>query len=351
MKKTVTTTTFSASVLFKCMLMIGFACFSLAAYSQHDSLVLKNGNIIVGEIKSLDKGVVMIETDYSKNDFSIEWLGIKEIYATTHFLITLKNGTRINGPFQSTGSGDKIEITGANGQKTVTTLDDVVYLKGLKSDFWSRVYANIDLGLSMTKANNLKQYSMRSAVGYLADKWQVDLFYNDIRSNQDSVKEIKRTESGAAFKYFLPKDWYLSTSINTLSNTEQALKMRLTGKLGAGKYLLHSNKAYLGVGGGLSLNNETFTNTTPKRTSLEGYLGAEANLFDIGDFSLLSNLYVYPSFTESGRWRTDFGLDTKYDLPLNLYLKFGITFNYDNRPAVPGSETDYVYAFSVGWKL
>lgn len=350
MKKDVATTTFSARSLCKSVLIICCAFFSIAAYSQHDSLVLKNGNIIVGEIKALDKGVVTIETNYSKNDFTIEWLGIKEIYTTTHFLVTLKNGTRINGPFHSVGD-NKIEITGADGKKTQTTIDNVVYLKGLKSDFWSRAYANIDLGFSMTKANSLRQYSMRSAVGYLADKWQVDLFYNDIRSNQDSVKEIKRTESGAAFKYFLPKDWYLSTSINTLSNTEQALKMRLTGKLGAGKYLLHSNKAYLGVGGGLSLNNETFTNTTPKRTSLEGYLGAEANLFDIGKLSLLSNLYVYPSFTESGRWRTDFGLDTKYDLPLNLYLKFGVTFNYDNRPAVVGKETDYVYAFSVGWKL
>ena len=33
--------------------------------AQKDSLVLKNGNIIVGEIKSLDKGVLTIETDYS----------------------------------------------------------------------------------------------------------------------------------------------------------------------------------------------------------------------------------------------------------------------------------------------
>jgi hypothetical protein len=80
-------------------------------------------------------------------------------------------------------------------------------------------------------------------------------------------------------------------------------------------------------------------------------VGTEVNLFDIGDFSMLSNLYVYPSFTESGRWRTDFKLDTKYDLPFDLYIKFGVTVNYDNKPAVAGKETDYVYAFSVGWSL
>jgi hypothetical protein len=118
-----------------------------------------------------------------------------------------------------------------------------------------------------------------------------------------------------------------------------------------GKYIVHTNRSYFSVGAGLSLNNESFTNKTSSRTSLEGYLGTEVNLFDIGDFNLLSNLYVYPSFTESGRWRTDFKLDAKYDLPLDFYIKFGITVNYDNKPAEAGKETDYVYVFSVGWEL
>jgi len=31
-------------------------------------------------------------------------------------------------------------------------------------------------------------------------------------------------------------------------------------------------------------------------------------------------------------------------------VKFGLTLNYDNRPAVVGKETDYVYVFSIGWE-
>src|SRR5262245_31780504 len=54
----------------------------------HDSIILKNGDVIVGEIKSMDKGVLTIETDYSKSDITIKWSGIKEIYSTSHFMIT-----------------------------------------------------------------------------------------------------------------------------------------------------------------------------------------------------------------------------------------------------------------------
>jgi hypothetical protein len=328
-----------------CCLLIG------QAVAQRDSLVLKNGDVIVGELKSLDKGVVTVETGYSKDDFRIEWTGIKEIYSNSRFLITLSNSTRLNGSFRTSGTDGKIIIQTNDGQQLETTLEEIVYFKGLKSTFWSRVNAHIDLGVSFTKANNYRQFGVRSGFGYLADRWELRFFYDDIRSKQDSVAQTKRTEWGPSFKYFLPKDWFLAASLNFLSNTEQALDQRITAKGGAGKYVIHTNKAYLGLGGGLSYNNETFTNNTEPRTSLEGYVGVEANLFDVKDFSLLSSLYVYPSFTESGRWRTDFSFDTKYDLPLNLYIKLGLTLNYDNQPAVSGNDLDYVFMFSVGWEL
>ena len=333
------------------LLIVYCLFFGIVSQAQKDSLVLKNGNVIVGEIKSLDKGVLTIETPYSKNDFTIEWGGIREIFSKSQFLVTLTSGTRINGTFESVEGGKKIVITDVSGLKTEATFGELVYLKGLKSDFWSRAYASIAAGLSFTKANDLRQYNVRSKVGYLADKWQLDLFYDDTRSSQDSVAETKRTEGGIAGKYFLQKDWYLAASLNFLSNTEQALKLRTTGKLGVGKYIVHTNKQYWGLGAGLSFNNESFTNGTESRKSLEGYFGSELNLFDIGDLSLFNNIWVYPSFTEDGRWRTDFNFDAKYDLPLDFYIKLGFTLNYDNRPAVKGKETDYVLAFSIGWEL
>src|SRR5205085_1324508 len=195
-----------------------------------DSIILKNGDVIVGELKSMDKGIITVETPYSKNDFTIEWSGVKEIYSISSFLITLKDGKRINGYLHSADGGKKVMITSKEGKQEETNLNDIVYLKGLKSNFWSRASASIDLGLSVTKANNLVQYNMRSALGYLADKWALDFFYDDLRSKQDSIQATKRTESGGSYTYFLPKDWYLNGALNTLSNTEQALDLRVTAR-------------------------------------------------------------------------------------------------------------------------
>jgi hypothetical protein len=150
--------------------------------------------------------------------------------------------------------------------------------------------------------------------------------------------------------YYLQRDWFGMASITFLSNTEQALALRSTGKLGAGKYLVHTNRRYWSTNAGLSFNKEKFSNETPSRNSLEGYVGSEINLFDMGDFNLFNSVFVFRSLTKSDRWRSDIRLDLKYDFPKDFYAKFGITLNYDNLSAT-GRETDYVLAFSVGWEL
>lgn len=329
--------------------LIVFTLFPSIVYSQ-DSLVLKNGNVIVGEIKNLSNGVMTVETGYSKNDFTIKWSGIKEVYTKGRYLITLQNGDRFNGSVNSR-SDSVVRIVDIDSNITDVRLDDLVYLKGLKSDFWSRFKANIDLGFSYTKANDFRQFTLRWGLEYLADRWMLTVTGSTLYTAQDSVEATKRFDGAINYRYFLQRDWFLGASVNFLSNTEQAIKLRTTGSLGAGKFLVHTNKAYWGVGAGLSFNNETFSNETESRNSLEAYVGTEASLFDIGNLNLFSRLYVFPSLTESGRWRTDFQLDAKYDLPLNFYIKTGLTLNYDNKPAVAGNETDMVWMVTFGWEL
>jgi len=328
----------------------GLFLFTSTVFAQKDSLILSNKDVMVGEIKSMDKGVLYIETPYSKNDFNVKWVEIEELYSTTRFLITLQDGRRINGNLHSTGEG-KLLLLDEDGQTTEVAMDDLVDLIGLKAEFWSRVDANIDLGFSFTKANHLRQGTMSIGAGYLGDTWSTDLYFNLFRSAQDSITATRRNEAGVNYKYYLQHDWYLMLDGNYLSNTEQALAARYTGKVGAGKFLVHSNQSYWGAGGGLSINIENFTNETNSRSSAEAYVGSELNMFDTGDLSLISNIYVYPSLTEAGRIRSDFKVDTKYEFAQDFYLKFNLTLNYDNRPAIAGNETDYVYGISLGWEL
>ncbi len=170
--------------MIKSLLYLFFFLCSLTALAQNDTLILKNNDLMVGEIKSMDKGILKIETDYSDVNFKVSWSGIKRVKTTRHYLITLSDGRRFNGSFKSVDD-EKVEIdtelpvllikfshkSGKTekpfGVKVIVPSSNMVYLAALDDGFWSRLYANIDFGWSLTKADNLRQVSFTSRLGWI----------------------------------------------------------------------------------------------------------------------------------------------------------------------------------------
>jgi len=328
--------------------LIAALLFNIKASAQKDSLILKNKDLIVGEIKNMDRGVVTIGTDYSKDDFKVKWSGISKIHTNSFYVITLANGARLNGKLITTEPGS-VCIVASDGSQKIFKNEELVYLKSLNKGFWDRINASADFGFGLTKSQNLKQISLRSNVDYLAESWSTAIHYNSMYSNQDHVNAIRNTDAGLVYNKFLPKDWYIPVSLSFFSNTEQKIQLRTMGKLGIGNYIVHTNHSYWGIAGGFTYNSENYTEAADRK-SWEGYVGTELNLYDIGNLSLLTKLVAYPSITESGRFRSDFNFDAKYDLPKDFYIKFGLTINYDNRPVAGASDSDYVMQTGFGWK-
>ena len=277
----------------KSLLFIIFALLSINIIAQ-DTLVMSDSTVLTGEIKNMENGVLTIETDFSDDDFKIEWKKVKSIKSETFFLITLADGQRTNGTI-STLKEDTIVLipVDSNYYTIVSTLPDVVFLRSVDKKFWDRISASLDVGLDLAKANNLRQISARVGLGYIAPKWGGNMNFSSLFSKQDDVDNIKRYDGGVGYKYFLKKRWYLPVSVSFLSNTEQSIKFRTVGKVGGGLYLIQSNTLYWGVELGFSFNNELYFTDDPTRNSGEAYLGTEFNIFDIEDVSLLAKVGTF----------------------------------------------------------
>lgn len=327
--------------------------------AQSDTLILNNGNTIVGEVKGLSKGVLEIETSYSDKNFMIEWIGVNMIKCSSQFMITTTDGIRYNGSLTSINQ-NTIRINDNDGEYVNLSIHDVVFLKSVNTDFLSKLSANVDVGYNYAKANNLNQINASGLVGYTSDRWQSNIIFNTLYSNQDDISATKRNSGGITFDYFLPQDFFTSTNINFLTNTEQSIDLRTVASLGLGKYIIHSNYVYWTVSSGFSYLNETYlpivesdTSTvyTPRSSNSEWFLGTEVNLFNTGDLSFYLNSRVYKTIGKLNRWRLDVSSNVKYDLPLDFYLKAQVNLNYDSTPAEVGKETDYQYSFGLGWEL
>ncbi len=315
-----------------------------------DTIRLTNNNVMVGELKKMDKSVVTFKTPYSDKDFKIKWHKVAEINSDTYFIVALADGNRFTSTINSVGKEGKVILdVGVNALEE--DLINVVFLEPIGKSFLSRLTIDVDFGITMTKTNNLKQLTSNLTATYLANKWNADGFYKTVISRQNDIADVNRMDGKIGAQYFLPNDWFVSANALYLSNDEQKLKLRSTYKAGMGYFITHNNSMYLGASAGLAYTNENYIDDTPTKTSAEMYFGVGFNKYDIGDLSILSGAVLYPSITEKGRYRFDFNYDMKYDLPLDLFIKLSLTYNYDNQPIEGASDTDYVFTTSFGWEF
>lgn len=327
------------------------ACFyMLTPLNAQDTLLMKNGNVMVGELKEMNNGIVTMKTDYSDSDFKIKWKRIRIIDTDTEFLISVHPGKRYDGALK-TVNFDSIAIIESNRIKHTAYIKDIVFFRQVNSDFLSNFNGELSLGLNFTKAQRASEFSIRSQLGYKAQHWEISGNYDDIRSTRKGHRPVERMEASLNYQYFLKSNWFATTEISLFSNTEQNISLRTLAKAGLGKFIIQDDKLSWSAEGGITYNNENFKAmaTEDFKNSSELFLGTTLNIFDFKDFKFLSKAMVYPNLTESKRYRLDYSFDLKYKLPLDFFIKLNYTLNYDSKPIVNSSTTDYVFQTTVGW--
>jgi hypothetical protein len=339
--------------------------------AQNDSIIFTNGDVMVGEIKNMKMGFLQVETDYSDDDFKVDWELIKYIKSGQVYLVQTTRGDRYNGPLETTpGDPSSIDIEDRNDGKVTVKLLDIVSLKTVDQTFVSRLDLSLSLGYNLAKANNSHQFSGRVNMGYLSNTVKISAYgsilnsFSEEKQTVDStgtetiVKiETNRWDAGAGVNFFIVRDWFAMLSNDLLSSSELKLYLRSVTKGGFGNYVVNNQRMYLMLVGGAAWNSENYysesldTNQTNPRNSAEAFLGLDYQIFDIGDLKLKTTVYGYPSLTESGRFRTDFTFDINYEFAFDLFFGIGFTLNYDSQPASGSDPTDYVLQTTIGWEL
>ncbi len=336
----------------KFYILFCFVCLGVAvSWAQKDTIKLINEDVLVGEIEKLDKNVLTFSTDYSDSDFKIEWHKVLEIKSQRTFIMAFSDGFRVTGNLNSVPGEERRVKIDFDGQSQEEALEDLIFLDVIGASVFSNLTIDVDFGITLTKANNLRQLNTYIGGTYLAEKWNANGFFKTVLSSQDDIADIRRMDAELGAQYFLPHDWFVTARAKYLANDEQLLDLRQTYQAGVGYYFIHSNSMYFAISGGAAFTSETYSNANPDRNSAEGFVGLGFQKYSIGDLSFLTTAALYPSFTESGRYRVDLNGDLKYDLPLDFYIKLSVTYNYDSEPTEGAADSDYVFTTSFGWEF
>jgi len=324
--------------------------FALAVKGQ-DTLYLSNGDVLHGEVKSLSKGVLLIETPYSDSEFAVEWLKITHFQSNRTFKIILSNGVRPTGIIEMTSDTGGIKILTADGG-IESNLLQVVSFEYLGNDFLANFSAELDVGYYYARVNNLKQFTTNTKFDYEASRWGGTATINVLNSEQDSVARTNRIDGDLSFKIKVRRHYFASISAKYAHNEEQLLDLRSSYQLGLGKFILNSNKAFIQFTLGAAITNESYFDAEKSQAeSVEAFATIEADLFDIGDLNFYTKSSVYPSISDKGRFRAEMNFNVKYDLPFDFYTKVSVNYNYQNEVVESALKTDYVFQLTFGWEF
>ena len=260
---------------------------------------MSSGDLLVGELKEMNRGVATLETDYSDSDIKLDWEKLRRVRTTSMYLVNFAKAEQVTARLHSPDTAEVWVISTSDTLRSAVR--KIVFLKSVKDDFWSRASLGFDLGYNFTKANNLQQFSLRSYLGYQTDRWMGKASFDRVNSLQDGVDDIRRTSWDVGGRFTLPKRFYAGLDASFLSNTEQQLELRSSIQPSIGNYVVRSNDMYLLVNAGAAFTQEKFRTDDPDRSGIEALMGLELNIFDAGDLSLLISSKAFPSFTETGR--------------------------------------------------
>jgi hypothetical protein len=273
--------------------------------AKTDVVVLQNGDKITGEVKSMSRG----KLDYSTDDagrLAIEWIKVARMTSSNTFEVEMASGVKYLGRLGVTDRDGVLAVV-ESGVDTLA-IPSVVRISALDARFFQRVQAYLDLGFTFAKANQATTFNAAGGTSYRGDKIGSGLTINSYAQGQESTATTSRASVALSVTRYLPKRWSVVAVGGAEQNDELDLALRVSGAGVVARNLVRSNSSELGVGGGLAVTRERFSQTDGDpageentSTSLEGLLVArwDAFRYDSPKLDFSTSIYLHSSLSTS----------------------------------------------------
>ncbi len=317
-----------------------------------DTIYFQKGDRITGEVKSLESNYLKLSTN-DVSTISIKWNKIDSVKILNNMRIVLEDGQIYYGKLLLSGEDGSCYIWGNIGDPRLTPLTEIVSLSPMKDKFISRLTGNLSSGFSYTKANDNLQLNLNIFLRYLAQKNQIELSYDGILTQQDTLDANQRQSGGVVFKRLLPNNWFLVSGLTGESNSEQKLDLRTSILAGGGKSLVRTYRSTLNIGAGLQATRELSQGDT--QNNLEGRIMSSFSMFvyDSPELTFNFSAQLSPSLSNLGRVRADIDSNISWEIFNDFYLKWTFYYSYDSRPlSTAAAKNDWaVSLLGIEYKL
>jgi hypothetical protein len=327
-------------------------CFLIASKvyaAKTDLVILKNGNHITGEVKSLEFGKLRYSTD-DMSTINIQWDKIAGVESKAQFEVELDDTRTFFGSLGISEQEGMLVIVGATWTEEIP-MQEVVQITPIEKGFMDRFNGSISFGVNYAKANQLFRLNLAGDSYYRGPKYGGSVQLNAVNTLQQDQETAKKNDLTFNGNRFYAHRWDLAAVLGFEQNSELGLDLRL--QLGGGftRDLILTNANNLRAGAAVMINREWPSGGEPSN-NLEGLLGTTYRMFryDDPERDVTTSLMIYPGLTQWGRIRINFEARARLELFKDFFIDLTFYDNFDNQPATEGAaKNDLGVTFGIGW--
>jgi hypothetical protein len=320
------------------------------ARDKSDTVILRNGDRISGDIHSLEFGILTLSTD-NMSTLSIEWPAVRSVTSKFEFAIERNDGTKYHGTIATSEDGADLVVTSDAGTVRIP-MAQLERISRFSPNFWDRINGGLSVGFSYSKSSAIQVSNVNFNANYRSTKIDSSLSFSS-NTTKDSSGTTTNRELLSTNVQFLQQSRNFWGLLGSLERDQSlGIDARLVAGAGVGRRFLQTTFSELTGVVGLVGTEEWIVDQSEPRASLEAVVGGSWQVFRFVDPKTRLNLslYVFPSLTEQGRYRSTGDLSLTHKFPHDVTVGLTGYLSYDNQPPEAGAEkSDYGVTFNLGY--
>lgn len=324
------------------------------AKSKDDVVVMKSGDRMTGEIKSLENGVLYFKADYMVSSVGLDWDRVERLESKDSYVVLLTTGKTYRGEIERTAGqpGGGFTVKRPQGEVQVHG-GEVVTLTAVESNFWKQLKGNIGTGFSYSQGENSTQVYLSGSAGYVSERYLVNSAGSVNLTSQSGVHNVTRYTYDLMCSRIYDRNWFVGALGQLTSSSQQNLTLRTTLGGGLGRFVFRTNRSSVSLLAGGVYDNEHYSvSTGPSYTNnMEALLGLQYSTYRFKTTEITNQLFTYYGLTDWGRFRLSAQSNLALEIAHNLYWNFSVYENYDSRPPANSPGNDFGTTSGVSWKF
>ncbi len=331
----------------------------LCARQKSDVLVMRNGDRLTCEVKSLQSDTLAIKLDYASGTVSIQWSKVDHIESKQLFMVKTTDGLVYSGSLSTPNTpGErptKIDVLEVNSAEVQVNKGDVVHMEQTDLSFWRRFNGQVGMNAIYNKGNQTGQYNLSADAQYPRERWSAGVSYNSSFSSNSGNSPVTRNEGQLTGMRLLRwNNWYYAGLADFLQSSEQGIQLQTTLGGGVGRFLKNTNNTQISLLGGLAWQDINYQQQVQPATNQQvtsALIVGRINLFRFDKTNLEVDAIVLPALSSPGRIHTS--LNAAYYVKIWSKFTWNISFygNWDNQPPPGFASSDYGTSTGITYKF